>query len=111
MREGHISRSKIDGAPGITPAYAGRTYTFERIGVKMQDHPRLCGKDSLNIRCFSSKFGSPPLMREGHRSFQPCSSHFGITPAYAGRTQRSKSQGYALQDHPRLCGKDAVSDF
>ena len=86
MREGHISRSKIDGAPGITPAYAGRTYTFERIGVKMQDHPRLCGKDIVASSLVALSLGSPPLMREGRNGRKVRAMHYRITPAYAGRT-------------------------
>ena len=29
----------------------------------------------------------------------------GITPAYAGKSQKSKVEDWVEQDHPRLCGE------
>ena len=48
---------------GITPAYAGKRKSRRIIGVRLRDHPRLCGEklytafDTFNLK------GSPPPMR------------------------------------------------
>ena len=65
MREGLGSQLKLHLKLGITPAYAGRTLlSLEFVGLG-RDHPRLCGKDSMDHIEVFDYTGSPPLMREG----------------------------------------------
>ena len=48
---------------GITPAYAGKRKSLKPVGVRIWDHPRVCGekpKDSLARILLQ---GSPPRMR------------------------------------------------
>ena len=66
MRETRKSMSHFIRKCGITPAYAGNTYTFLHDLHKAEDHPRVCGKH-LNERIF--------------QNFK-----LRITPAYAGNT-------------------------
>ena len=49
--------------------------------------------------------GSPPRMRgKGHRMAR-LPSPPGITPAYAGKSQREQRRGMCSKDHPRVCGE------
>ena len=107
MREGHIASIRAFVDPGITPAYAGRTSICKCSGLLYRDHPRLCGKDSIQFIIILFSPGSPPLMREGHMDTVKLTDEGGITPAYAGRTKLSGLHVPAEWDHPRLCGKDA----
>jgi len=45
MRERRNKGSRLPTGAGITPAYAGKTYARRRLGDKLRDHPRVCGKD------------------------------------------------------------------
>ena len=92
----------------ITPACAGTTpFVSEQLRIT-QDHPRLCGND-IHCSCrFFCNLGSPPLVRERPTAYArqtPCS---GITPACAGTTFVGGRRHFFRQDHPRLCGNDAV---
>ena len=51
--------------PGITPAYAGKSFATISSDAPFRDHPRLCGEKRLSL--FSKGFISR------------------ITPAYAGK--------------------------
>ena len=66
MREGLGDTGLGDAVSRITPAYAGRTFSFMI--------------NSLYT------YGSPPLMREGQLNLFLVHHKSGITPAYAGRT-------------------------
>ncbi len=90
----------------ITPARAGKTaYTTDRIAMR-RDHPRSCGKDTVQIENIASPLGSPPLVRERLADVAYSCIAGGITPARAGKTQCGGPGGYLSQDHPRSCGKD-----
>ena len=47
-------------------------------------------------------------MREKQKLVKKCSRMFRITPAYAGKTSFSENVGNFVEDHPRVCGKNAV---
>ena len=73
---------------GITPAYAGKSGTAARRSFWRQDHPRLCGeKDDKPLRV-PSMTGSPPPMRGKDDAISGFFGVSGITPAYAGKSQR-----------------------
>ena len=48
----------------ITPAYAGNTELSDYASNANEDHPRVCGKYRLHLRCVRRMLGSPPRMRE-----------------------------------------------
>ena len=76
----------------ITPAYAGKSFSF-----------------SLSITCL---LGSPPPMRGKAKAHIDKKVDSGITPAYAGKSIGSAPAIRALWDHPRLCGeKSEASSF
>ena len=56
---------KANGKPhrGITPAYAGKSYTLQRSFGRLRDHPRLCGEKDLLKKIGLIEIGSPPPMR------------------------------------------------
>ena len=71
---------------GITPAYAGKSFTFIDFQFEFQDHPRLCG-EKFDCRCpLDSRRGSPPPMRGKGIPVFTNSICTGITPAYAGKS-------------------------
>ena len=71
--------------PGITPAYAGKSFTVSAISASVKDHPRLCG-EKFDCRCpLDSRQGSPPPMRGKALNCISGAWITGITPAYAGK--------------------------
>ena len=74
----------------------------------MQDHPRVCGKDAVRRSCRKPSKGSPPRMRERRIVTRHIVKLHGITPAYAGKTDKVKPTGGDTEDHPRVCGKDSM---
>ena len=81
--------------PGITPAYAGKSFPRFLHCLTLRDHPRVCGEKKELGRKNEQHQGSPPRMRgkviRGILLKQPP----GITPAYAGkRLKRSHRIGH-----------------
>ena len=105
-RERHYQDGSTGYDIGITPACAGKTLPFIAEGQKLQDHPRLRGKDSHLMDGARRETGSPPLARE-----RPVHGPIGcqllrITPACAGKTCQASPDMGNPEDHPRLRGKD-----
>ena len=88
VREGLISIIKNISAIRITPACAGRTKAVYIKIMCSQDHPRMCGKDSVTSSNFGFVSGSPPHVREGRSIRTFIKSGVRITPACAGRTKQ-----------------------
>ena len=55
--------------------------------------------------------GSPPRVREKPPSNQHFRQYSGITPACAGKTVTVYNNNEKCEDHPRVCGKNAIPDF
>ena len=89
----------------ITPAYAGKRDSCRPLPPWCQDHPRLCGEKKENLNMIDFNTGSPPPMRGKGCEPTKTSFPFGITPAYAGKSQAKKWSIYPRRDHPRLCGE------
>ena len=66
MRGKVVLHFNIFQQPGITPAYAGKSFFFRTSLVQWQDHPRLCGEKSGDAWVYGNALG--------------------ITPAYAGKS-------------------------
>ena len=75
-------------APGITPAYAGKSDAACIHGAVVGDHPRVWGEK-----------WPAALYVEMER---------GITPAYAGKSFSSSSSFVLYWDHPRVCGEKVL---
>ena len=70
---------------GITPAYAGKSFSISVYFLFSRDHPRVCGEKA----CMSLKpglgEGSPPRMR--------------------GKVVQRRAKLESNVDHPRVCGE------
>ena len=95
--------SKIE--QGITPAYAGNTYTLLLCCPSTRDHPRLRGEHLFRSVHLPFQPGSPPPTR-GTLSFANVDKILiRITPAYAGNTFIGIIYQVVYWDHPRLRGE------
>ena len=90
----------------ITPADAGKTSGWKFAKTACWDHPRGCGENLPVSDDVSSMMGSPPRMRGKPFVAAFCSVGIGITPADAGKTQRTKQKRLQAKDHPRGCGEN-----
>ena len=79
---------------GITPARAGKTMNSTWMTMKLQDHPRSCGKDHCAFHSFRSLLGSPPLVRERPAKGVMRMYWLRITPARAGKTDVSDMERF-----------------
>ena len=90
---------------GITPAYAGKRTIPQRPTPTWRDHPRVCGEKFLAPWPLPMMLGSPPRMRGKGPDPAGCSTHTGITPAYAGKSMGEGFLQARKGDHPRVCGE------
>ena len=90
----------------ITPACAGKTCWQHPRYRLVQDHPRMCGKDSDALHAVTVLRGSPPHVRERPARLSLAMSRWRITPACAGKTMTMITMSELGEDHPRMCGKD-----
>ena len=90
---------------GITPAYAGKRTLFCLAGRRNRDHPRVCGEKIASWTVCRVSMGSPPRMRGKEDKKEPLCGSFGITPAYAGKSDAACIHGAVVGDHPRVCGE------
>ena len=105
MRRKDVQNLRAGRVPGITPAYAGKSYCSRRRGSDPQDHPRVCGEKHTAQRAIGYAGGSPPRMR-GKVMFAILGSVIPrITPAYAGKRHSAISSDFVFGDHPRVCGE------
>ena len=92
---------------GITPAYAGKSPPESDFAGHRWDHPRVCGEKLTVWVARPPKRGSPPRVR-GKASTNGLHPTFArITPAYAGKSQKSSSSKNSERDCPRVCGEKA----
>ena len=89
----------------ITPAYAGKSVSYEKLPSVNKDHPRLCGEKELEPKRRKSPKGSPPPMRGKDVESKGTDQKFRITPAYAGKSEPVAGKRKIDKDHPRLCGE------
>ena len=90
---------------GITPAYAGKSYSLGISWCYRWDHPRLCGEKYTAPNLQRPREGSPPPMRGKVIENNDTIFGTGITPAYAGKSRTLYAEAKNYKDHPRLCGE------
>ena len=90
----------------ITPAGAGKTFTYRAYVPIAQDHPRRCGENATAWRRLTVLPGSPPQVRGKLNRFKPKFNRFRITPAGAGKTCHHFARKRNGWDHPRRCGEN-----
>ena len=106
VREKLVSGNKRLECYRITPACAGKTNRTPSHLRAVEDHPRVCGKNSKSSNRQSSMAGSPPRVREKLNVVFITNDYHGITPACAGKTIWARNTLRILRDHPRVCGKN-----
>ena len=106
--------SALDVLPlpcGITPAYAGKSSEDTRRSGTNGDHPRVCGEKSFENGVKGYFEGSPPRMRGKASALDVLPLPCGITPAYAGKSEKQVPFLPPYQDHPRVCGEKVKKGF
>ena len=78
-------------AAGITPACAGKSFSFLRSTIIRLDHPRMCGEKQDVLADLLDKWGSPPHVR--------------------GKASDTRSPVAMHRDHPRMCGEKKFAVF
>ena len=76
-----------------------------------RDHPRVCGKNVEPDLKMVKYLGSPPRVREKLIPFFTLTTANRITPACAGKTANKIVCFSLRRDHPRVCGKNTVSNI
>ena len=71
---------------GITPACAGKTKCFIPQAKRLEDHPRVCGENKMELLLAELGEGSPPRVRGKPISIASKYAEIRITPACAGKT-------------------------
>ena len=94
----------------ITPAPAGKTYLLKLYGGAYWDHPRTCGENEKFGEIELCQEGSPPHLRGKRCPIKNFSCHFRITPAPAGKTNKSYYNLTIYPDHPRTCGENFLQN-
>jgi len=90
---------------GITPAYAGSTTASCSGWTPKRDHPRIRGEHRKAEVDAVQNSGSPPHTRGALKVIVPRLDSIGITPAYAGSTDRREAVFERGRDHPRIRGE------
>ena len=108
MRGKGAVRGWLRATEGITPAYAGKSLWCVIVRVSHGDHPRVCGEKRNSSTLRKLFWGSPPRMRGKAIPFSEPDVNFGITPAYAGKSQPYHFTCTSYWDHPRVCGEKQV---
>ena len=87
VREKHVLGFLQVSKNGITPACAGKTRPLLSQKRLSQDHPRMCGKNSISSTWPYPSTGSPPHVREKRCKDLSTKVDYRITPACAGKTE------------------------
>ena len=92
-------------APGITPAWAGKSSPRFCTAPPAQDHPRVGGEKYRVIADSFHRTGSPPRGRGKEIGVSHQKRFQRITPAWAGKRAGGQPLGVLLGDHPRVGGE------
>ena len=95
---------------GITPAWAGKSFSFQRIKKPPGDHPRVGGEKAPFHRALLARLGSPPRGRGKVDTISNNSRARRITPAWAGKSGIYDSVAKCYWDHPRVGGEKTSAD-
>ena len=105
MRGKEIPAARQAADQGITPAYAGKSYTQLFLATTARDHPRVCGEKAVSHCSGVGSKGSPPRMRGKGLHRQTTHRRYRITPACAGKSKELRLVLHDQRDHPRVCGE------
>ena len=80
---------KLKSPVGITPAWAGKRFFSTSVLTGSKDHPRVGGEKTSCLRHILWVVGSPPRGRGKGKSATSLTVSGGITPAWAGKRNRT----------------------
>ena len=92
-------------AVGITPAWAGKSFTDGNDLTCAMDYPRVGGEKIKIWVVVPTPKGSPPRRRGKVFPFFEPIDKLGITPAWAGKRRISTMTACITRDHPRRGGE------
>ena len=105
MRGKAMALAKLLHCHRITPAYAGKSFSYSRMPPRIGDHPRVCGEKWYEYFAPPTFLGSPPRMRGKETVKVVHVTTKRITPAYAGKSVPDAIIDVFHWDHPRVCGE------
>ena len=111
-RRGKVRHSRtLMCAPGITPAWAGKSCGWASCGGLSWDHPRMGGEKMTRRYSSVPVPGSPPRGR-GKGAGEPLRLlDGGITPAWAGKSCQPDCRTSRTWDHPRMGGEKPLRAY
>ena len=95
----------------ITPACAGNSRVPPQKKPPSQDHPRVCGEQTLITQLFKGVGGSPPRVRGTASTLMSKDKAVRITPACAGNRFPRRRRARTRRDHPRVCGEQTSNQI
>ena len=98
----------VSALVGITPACAGKRSAARASAEAARDHPRVCGEKLMYAALLKYRRGSPPRVRGKVMRCSICQRGSGITPACAGKSEKTGWTTMCRRDHPRMCGEKRV---
>ena len=90
---------------GSPPAYAGKRVRCSQQALPCTDHPRMCGEKRQDRLDYYVPQGSPPHVRGKAKGDELGLSQTRITPACAGKRDKTGWTTTCPRDHPRMCGE------
>ena len=93
----------------ITPACAGNRRCSWPCRTSHWDHPRVCGEQQKVMQLRTWLIGSPPRVRGTEDRLVPGLYSGRITPACAGNRALDWLAAGLCEDHPRVCGEQAIT--
>ena len=95
----------------VSPAYAGKSPAAAYACPGTQDHPRVCGEKLYTPCVIAPSVGSPPRMRGKGYDVVSRLCRVRITPACAGKRDKTGWTTTCPRDHPRVCGEKSWSEL
>ena len=105
---GRVTRLRRNSCSSrITPAWAGKSRRHNTKMRAQKDYPRVGGEEVPPLARFFGAAGLPPRGR-GRGDGRYCRlAPLGITPAWAGKSQRRVFCGLSWWDYPRVGGEES----
>ena len=98
----------VQDLEGLIPAWAGKTFSPAASISAARAHPRVGGENTACSAGRAHVMGSSPRGRGKRDNTQQFFPHFGLIPAWAGKTKRAVSRGILARAHPRVGGENTV---
>ena len=95
-------------APGLIPAWAGKTSEFTRMTRRGRAHPRVGGENYPTEESSGTASGSSPRGRGKLLDGVDDDAGPGLIPAWAGKTTPPRSPRPPARAHPRVGGENIV---